>query len=259
MIKRILLVNDDGINAEGLAVSERIANLLCDDVWVCAPNVERSGASSCISFSDPIKMEPKGEKRFAINGTPVDCVMIALTHLMADNPPDLIISGVNRGQNIAEDLMYSGTVGAAMQGLVSGYFSIALSQAFGISSAGKIKMNWQTAEHFAPDIIRTLAETHTEGAFNINFPDRGIDEVEGAVFTYQGRREFPLLQMEERLDPHHRPYYWMGFNRHLFVPEKGSDIHTIYGGKISITPLKFNFTDKNRLSTLDKSLNLKIG
>ena len=251
MIKRILLVNDDGIDAEGLAVGRRIAQSLCDDVWVVAPNRERSGSGCSLSFQDPIRLEQRDEQTFSIDGTPVDCVMVALHHLMIDKKPDLIISGVNHGQNIAEDLIYSGTVSGAMQGLIADCFSVALSQAFGMS--GKPQLQWETAEHYAPKIIKTMVETQTKGAFNINFPDRTIGDVEGVAMTHQGRREFPLLRMIARTDPRNRPYYWMGFNRHLFVPEEGSDIHAVYGGKISITPLQLNWTDSEKLAHLNSA------
>ena len=146
MIKRILIVNDDGIDSEGLRIAERIARQIADDVWVAAPDRECSGASASLSFSDPIRFEARAPQRFAIFGRPVDCVMIALYHLMADKPPDLILSGVNRGQNIAEDLTYSGTVGAMKQGLISGVLSIALSQAIDRPD----KIFWETAAHYAP-------------------------------------------------------------------------------------------------------------
>lgn len=257
MINRILLVNDDGIDAKGLEVSENIARALCDDVWVVAPNKERSGAGCSLSLSDPIRLEQREEKRFAVDGTPVDCVMVALQHLMAENQPDLIISGVNQGQNIAEDLVYSGTVSGAVQGLIAGCFSVALSQSIGMR--GDSTYQWKTAEHFAPKIIQAIMEeNHGQGAFNINFPDRPIEEVEGIALTHQGRREYPLLRLIARTDPRNQPYYWVGFSRRLFVPEEGSDIHAVYGGKISVTPIGLNLTDEARLSTLQESFSDKL-
>src|SRR5436190_19005896 len=125
---RILLTNDDGINAEGLQALERIARVLSDDIWICAPEYEQSGASRALTLMDPLRVRRLDERRFAVEGTPTDCVMLAMQELMPQQP-DLVLSGVNRGQNIAEDVTMSGTVAGAIQGMALGVRSIALSQA----------------------------------------------------------------------------------------------------------------------------------
>ena len=241
MIGRILIVNDDGIDSEGLQIAERIAAQLADDVWVVAPDRECSGASASLSFSDPVRFEQRGRQRFAIFGRPVDCVMIALYHLMADKRPDLILSGVNRGQNIAEDLTYSGTVAGAKQGLISGILSMALSQAIDRPN----KIFWETAAHFAPDLIRRLLQKGMPRniALNINFPARAPEEVEGFAITHQGRRDRPLFKMAAREDPRGRSYCWLDFERYLSVPKIGSDLHAVQSSRISITPIQLDWTD----------------
>ncbi len=252
---RILLTNDDGIEAEGLAVLERIARRFSDDIWVVAPDKERSGSGCSLSFSSPMRLFQKDERRFAVDGTPVDCVMIAVHNLMQDQPPDLVLSGINHGQNVAEDLIYSGTVSGAIQGCMFGVRSIAISQSFGFSRAPEI--NWQTAEHHAPLVISKLLEQDWERdlVMNVNFPDRAPDEVEGISVTQQGRRDHPLLRMVERRDPRGRPYYWVGFHRFLSVPEIGSDLHAVYAGQISVTPLHLNLTHQRMRESLSARLN----
>ena len=275
---RILLTNDDGIDAEGLAALERIARHFSDDIWIVAPDKERSGSGCSLSFSSPMRMFQKDERKFAVDGTPVDCVMIALHHLMEDNPPDLVLSGVNHGQNIAEDLIYSGTVSGAIQGCMAGIASISLSQAFGfartsnknsahvmrdgvtrdgVTRDGVFKINWQTAEQHAPAIISQLLEQGWEKdvLVNVNFPDRLPEDVEGVSVTRQGRRDHPLLRMDARHDPRGRPYFWVGFNRFLSMPEVGSDLHAIYSGRISVTPIHLNLTHQPTHESLDARLN----
>ena len=126
--QRILVTNDDGIHAPGLAVAERIARTLCDDVWVVAPETEQSGASHSLTLSLPLRLRQIDERHFAVSGTPTDCVMMAVASLMGDTPPSLVLSGVNRGSNLADDITYSGTVAGAMEGTVLGFRSIALSR-----------------------------------------------------------------------------------------------------------------------------------
>ncbi len=259
---RILLTNDDGFEAAGLATLERIARNFSDDIWIVAPDKERSGSGCSLSFSDPMRLFQKDTQKFAVDGTPVDCVMIALHHLMEDNPPDLVLSGVNHGQNIAEDLIYSGTVAGAIQGCMAGIKSLSLSQAFGFATAQKkhdksFQINWQTAAHHAPAIIEQLLNQDWEKnvMFNVNFPDRQPEDVEGVSVTRQGRRDHPLLRMDARRDPRGRPYYWVGFRRFLSVPEEESDLHALYAGRISITPIHLNMTHHPTHERLSARLN----
>ena len=129
LLMRILLTNDDGVNARGLKLLESIARKFSDDIWIVAPTEEQSGAGHSLTLTKPVRLRRHDERRFAVTGTPTDAVMLALAHIMKDFPPDVVLSGINRGANLAEDVTYSGTVSAAMEGALAGVRSIALSQA----------------------------------------------------------------------------------------------------------------------------------
>src|ERR1700693_167285 len=152
---RILLTNDDGIYAPGLGVLEQIAGSLSDDIWVVAPETDQSGVSHSLSLNDPLRMREVGERQFAVKGTPTDCVIMGVRHLMKEKP-DLVLSGVNRGRNCAEDITYSGTVAGAMEGAVLGIPSFALSQAYAFTT--KHHPYWDTAVKFAPDLIQRVLD-----------------------------------------------------------------------------------------------------
>ncbi len=155
---RILLSNDDGIHAPGLQVLEHIAAELSDDVWVVAPETEQSGASHSLTLHEPLRMRKVSDKKFAVQGTPTDCVMMALQNILKDDrKPDLLLSGVNRGSNLAEDVTYSGTIAAAMEGTVLGIPSIAMSQVY--NWEGRHNVKWSCAEHHGPLIVRQLLDT----------------------------------------------------------------------------------------------------
>jgi 5'-nucleotidase len=239
---RILVTNDDGIDADGLAVLTRIAKTLSDDVWVVAPQVNHSGAGHSLSLREPLRMTEIDDRTFAVRGTPTDCVIMGCRHVLKDHMPDLILSGINRGQNIAEDVTYSGTIAAAFEGTLIGVKSIALSQAFG-GPAGR-HMFWETGEKFAPDIIKTLiAEDWPAGCpMNVNFPPFAPDEVKGIMATRQGRRDMQLMKLDERLDTWGTPYYWLGFERKRSDPPEGTDLWAVYNGYVSVTPLDMNLT-----------------
>src|SRR4029450_3068237 len=154
---RILLTNDDGISAPGFAVLESIAAQLSDDVWAVAPTEEQSGAGHSLTLTRPIRLRRHGERKFSVSGTPTDAVMMALAHIMKDNPPDLILSGINRGANLAEDVTYSGTVSAAMEGALAGVRSVALGRAYAPEGMGDL-VPFAAAEAWAEEVIRPLVE-----------------------------------------------------------------------------------------------------
>ena len=240
---RILLTNDDGIDAPGLRVLESIAKEISSDLWIVAPRVEQSGKARSFSFGSPLRLYERDPRRFSVEGTPVDCVMLAVHHLMRGKRPDLILSGVNRGQNIAEDVTYSGTVSAAAEGAILGIPSIALSQAFGLDGTS-LSLHWETAEAHAPSLIKRLIKRSwpSDIVLSVNFPHRAPSDVEGTRITRQGKREQPFFHVEERIDPRGQSYYWFGFKRKQGQTEEGTDLHAIYGGYISITPLHFDLT-----------------
>jgi 5'-nucleotidase len=194
---RILITNDDGIHARGLAVLEEIARALSEDVWVVAPETDQSGVSHSLSLNDPLRLREIGPRHFAVKGTPTDCVIIGTRHVIPDAKPDLVLSGVNRGRNAAEDVTYSGTVAGAIEGTVLGIPSFALSQAY--AGATKLDPHWDTALKFAPDLIRrVLADGMPRDVFvNINFPDCPPEGVKGIAVTSQGKRDQELLRARQ--------------------------------------------------------------
>lgn len=239
---RILVTNDDGIHAPGIASLIRIANKISKDVWIVAPEEEHSGAGHSLSLANPIRLRQLNARKFAVRGTPTDCVLMGIRHIMKDRAPDLVLSGINRGQNIADDVTYSGTIAAAMEGTQLGVPSIALSQAFGFGGGSQVK--WATGEHFAPGIIKKLvaAGWPTDVLININFPDVVHTAVKGVEVTVQGKRDQSLVRVEERIDARNNPYYWLGFERIPSNPPKGTDLRAIYDGYISVSPLHMNLT-----------------
>ena len=251
---RILVTNDDGIHAPGLKTLEKIARKLSSDVWVVAPEEEQSGSAHSLSLANPLRIRKLTARKYAVRGTPSDCVLMAVRHVLKDKEPDLVLSGVNRGQNIADDVTYSGTIAAAMEGTQLGIPSIALSQAFGFSGHANVK--WATAEHFAPGILKKLiaAGWPEEVLININFPDVVPASVTGIEVTRQGKRDQSLVRVEERIDARNNPYYWLGFERILSNPPQGTDLRAIYEGRISITPLHMDLTHARTLKAVSAAL-----
>ncbi len=251
---RILVTNDDGIDAPGLEALEEIARSLSDDVWVVAPETNHSGAGHSLSLRDPIRMRELDERRFAVQGTPTDCVIMAVRRVMFDNLPDLILSGVNMGQNLAEDVTYSGTIAAAFEGTLVGIRSIALSQSVGFREG--TPPEWETSRAHGPDLVRKLLAVDWPNGvlMNINFPDCAPDDVQGVRITNQGRRDQSMLAIDERYDSWGRPYYWLGFGRKLSNPPKDVDLWAVYNGYISVTPLSMNLTAKSMFSPLEAAI-----
>lgn len=238
---RILLTNDDGIHAEGLMVLERIARQLSDDVWVVAPENDQSGFAHSLSLSEPLRVRKVADKHYALRGTPTDCVIMGVRNLMPE-PPDLVLSGVNSGSNIADDVTYSGTVAGAMEGTLIGIRSIALSQSYQFHDDGRI-VPWRTAESLAPDLLHKLIGTDLpKGVFlNVNFPNCEVEEVEGVEVTSQGKYVHGLW-VDERQDGRGLPYYWLRFGKQMNEPVRGTDIHALDARKISVTPMKLDLT-----------------
>lgn len=247
---RILVTNDDGIHAEGLTSLERIAKALTDDVWVVAPELEQSGAGRALTLSTPLRVRRLDERHYAVSGTPTDCVELGVD-LMGDVKPDILLSGVNRGQNLAEDVTLSGTVAGAIQGMALGIPSIALSQSMRIFHDGE-KALYETAEAHGPALIERLMQIGWPAnvVMNINFPDRPPDEVKEVEVTRQGQRDFKHMHAEKRTDLRGRDYYWMGFKGQLSNPAAGTDLRAVYDGKISVTPLHIDLTHGETVNRL---------
>jgi 5'-nucleotidase len=246
---RILCTNDDGIHAPGLQTLEAIARALSDDVWVVAPETDQSGVAHSLSLNDPLRLREISERRFAVKGTPTDCVIMGVRHLLRDHKPDLVLSGVNRGQNVAEDVSYSGTVAGAIEGTILGVPSIALSQAFG-GAAGRRDMRWSCAEHHGPIIVRKILETGIDRGIliNVNFPACDPEEVVGAAVVNQGQRSQELLGLDQRMDGRGNPYFWIAFSRQPFTPGNGTDLWAVANRRIAVTPLRLDMTDEPTLT-----------
>ena len=250
---RILLTNDDGVRATGLQVLRRIATDLSDDVWVCAPDSEQSAASRGVSLHNPVRLRYLDERVYSVTGTPTDSVIVAMRDLLADHPPDLVLSGVNRGQNLAEDVTFSGTVAGALQGMQMGVPSIALSLARGFQ--GATSLPWETAEAHGANIVRTLLEKGWPDrvVMNVNFPDKVPDEVRGVQFTRQGHRDFQMSHIDKRDHPRGGDYYWLTYGARKSNPDEGTDLRAIYDGFISVTPLHTDLTHEGTLARLSET------
>ena len=238
---RILLTNDDGIHAEGLAVLERIARTFTDDVWIVAPENDQSGYAHSLTLSEPLRLRKIDEKRFALKGTPTDCVIMGVRELM-DSPPDLVLSGMNSGQNAGDDVTYSGTVAGAMEGAMLGITSIAMSQAYNFADDVRT-LNWETGERHAPAVIEKLLSKPfpPKSLMNVNFPNCLPEAVNGTRITSQGAYTHGLF-MEMRRDGRGFPYYWLRFGRDVPEQKEGSDIVALRENFISVTPLKLDLT-----------------
>jgi 5'-nucleotidase len=247
---RILITNDDGIHSPGLNACEAIARELSDDIWIVAPETDQSGVSHSLSLNDPLRLREVGERHFAVKGTPTDCVIMGSRHLMKE-APDLVLSGVNRGRNCAEDVTYSGTVAGAMEGAVLGIPSFALSQAYAFST--KRSPYWDTAIKHAPDLIRRVlkAGMPRDVLVNVNFPDCPPEEVAGVAIAVQGKRDQELLRIDARHDGRGNPYYWIAFGRGgIAEAAQGSDLAALTAKRIAVTPLRLDLTDEPFMTKL---------
>jgi 5'-nucleotidase len=250
---RILITNDDGIHAEGLNVLERIALQLSDDVTIVAPETDQSGVAHSLSLNDPLRLREVGPRRYAVKGTPTDCVIMGVRKIMREAPPDLVLSGVNRGHNLAEDVTYSGTIAGAMEGTLLGVRSFALSQ--GYPPGKREDALFDCAEAHGPALIRRLLKEDLAPGIllNLNFPSCPPDAVEGTAITVQGRRDATFLELDERHDGRGNPYFWIAFSRKKSVPGRGTDLEAIAQNRISITPLRLDLTDEPSMTQLAAS------
>ncbi|MEQ8369073.1 MAG: 5'/3'-nucleotidase SurE [Alphaproteobacteria bacterium] len=248
---RILLVNDDGVHADGIKVLEKIARTLSDDVWVVAPETQKSGASHSLTVDAPLRVSSHGPQRFAVSGTPTDCMLIGSRHLVEGRPPDLVLSGINEGSNLGEDVSYSGTVAAAKEATLLGMRAIALSQ----ERDSKGRLDWKAAERHAPDLIRRIITLDWgKGVLvNINFPARPPGDVKEVRIVSQGRRDLQIA-IDRRTDPRGRDYFWI-LDRTGGTMGKGTDLAAIEQGAIAVTPLHLDHTYRPALARFRQHLN----
>lgn len=252
VVDRVLLTNDDGIDAPGLAALEQVASTLAREVWIVAPEHDQSGTSHSISLHAPLRISEHGPRRFGISGTPGDCVVMAARHILRDTPPDLVLSGINRGGNLGLETVFSGTVGAAMTGMLLGIRSIALSQVFTDRNAVK----WQTSRTLAPDVIRRLlAVGWSDGAcLNVNFPDVEPEEAGPVVVSRQGMGLVKAIDVRAHVDPRGIPYHWLQFSRGARPDVDDAEAMVVGRGGISVTPLRFERTDDEAAEALAAAL-----
>ena len=266
---RILLTNDDGIDSYGLKVLEGIARNIGDDIWTVAPNKECSGYSRSLTLYAPLRLKKITPRSYALHGTPTDCVIMAIKEILPkDRCPLLVLSGVNVGQNIADDVTYSGTVGAALEGTAQGATAMALSQSVGLTG-DKGAISWELSRTYGADIVKFLLTQPKKRAitYNINFPQLPDAKVKGVKIVSQGKRDKSLIYPQKQIlakkqgmatkDPH----YQLTFERYLSKLVEGTDIHALYNGYITVTPLHTDLTNYSMLRALQKDLpsNLAAG
>ncbi|MEY8830655.1 5'/3'-nucleotidase SurE [Sedimentitalea sp. XS_ASV28] len=255
---RILITNDDGINAPGLEVLSAIAADLAGpdgEVWTVAPAFEQSGVAHCISYTHPMMIAQMGDRRFAAEGSPADCVMAGLHEVMKDTRPDLVLSGVNRGNNSAENALYSGTLGGAMEAALQGLPAIALSQYYGPRNSDLDNPFDAAAVHGADVVRRILAANPDQGDdyrlfFNVNFPPVPAREVLGTRVTTQGYRRGVHFGVEPHNAPSGRRFLWIKGGNQQVRTEPGSDAHANLDGYVSVTPMRADLTAHDALEAL---------
>ncbi len=245
---RILVTNDDGILAPGLAVLERIARQFSDDVWIVAPESEQSAASHSLTLRRPLRVRRLAETRFSVDGTPTDCVLLAQKQILKDHPAGLVLSGVNQGGNLGEDVSYSGTVAAAKESASLGQPAVA----FSLDCSGTSAPHWDTAERFGVEVLRQLATfAWPRGLLvNVNFPNLPPEAVAGLRVCDQGHRD-ASVEVHDFRCPQGRPYHWIGDFTSDAPRDPGSDLAAIADGYVSVTPLHLDMTHRASLDNLE--------
>lgn len=259
---RILVTNDDGISAPGLVVAEEIAAELAGEggeVWVVAPAFEQSGVGHCVSYIRPMRLEELGPRRFAVEGSPADCVLAGVGEILKGSPPDLILSGVNRGHNVAEDTVYSGTIGGAMEGALHGFRSVALSQYYGRPGTGPDDP-FSAARAHGSEVVRRLlaADVWPQKPYavfhNVNFPAVAPDAVKGTRATFQGSRPAPTFGVLPHVAPNGRTFLWLTNSPGNAGGTEGSDSRECHDGFITVTPLSADLTAHRLVEPLAQAL-----
>jgi len=248
---RVLISNDDGIHAPGLKVIERVARKLFKEVWVVAPETEQSAASHSLTIRQPLRIRKLGPRRYAVDGTPTDSVLLGVQEAMRDHRPDLVISGINRGGNLGEDVTYSGTVAAAMEGTLLGLPSVALSQHY----TDRQKVSWKTAEAWTAKVLGELMKVDWPRGvlMNVNFPDVAPADIIGIEYVRQGRRKIGG-DLQPGTDPRGERYFWIGAQRDEEKFRPGTDLEAVGRGAIAVTPLTIDMTHAGMLKKLRAEL-----
>ncbi len=252
MLDRVMLTNDDGIDAPGMRVLEEIAAAIAREVWIVAPEHDQSGQSHAISLHHALRISVRGERRFGITGTPGDCAALGLCHIMKDVPPQLVLSGVNRGLNMGLETVFSGTVGGAMTAMMLGVPALALSQAF----SNKDAVPWDTARILGAETVRRLLTIgwSKSAVLNINFPPVQASEVGPVTLARQGEGLVAGMAVETRIDPRGMEYHWLNFKRGDIRQGPESDYSALQAGNIVVTPLRYDRTDDDAYTGLAEHL-----
>lgn len=242
---RILIVNDDGINAPGLAVAEEIAAELAGpdgEIWVVAPETERSGASHCISYTTPMRVTRLGERRFCIEGHPADCAIAGIVKILPERP-DLVLSGVNLGHNVAEDAVYSGTIAGAKEAAIQGVRAVALSQYYSSGRDRPQDFFGASRAHGLAAVRKALEMPWGPDVFyNINFPPLPADQVKGVRLAPQGRRG-SAFRLDEANATNGRRYYWLAHGGGNINAAPEADCALCANGWVTMTPMRPDLTD----------------
>ena len=240
----ILVSNDDGIHSTGIHI---LADTLrsIGDVYIIAPDRERTAASHALTLHKPLRLEQIGDRIYSVSGTPTDCVNLGINGILPERP-DIVVSGINKGGNLGDDVTYSGTVSAAFEGTLLGIPSFAISQVadgnYKFETSAKIALHLTLLikeQSLPPDVL-----------LNVNVPNLDIKEIKGIKITRQGKRIYDEKAIIEKLDPRGKKYYWIGGSRLLWEKTKDSDFSAIEEGMVSITPLRLDLTEYNAIKTL---------
>ena len=252
MLDRVLLTNDDGIDAPGMVVLEHIAAQVAREVWVVAPEHDQSGQSHAISLHHALRISERGNRRYGVSGTPGDCAAIGICHLMTDHKPDLVLSGVNRGLNLGLETVFSGTVGGAMTAMMLGVPAIARSQAF----TDRDNVPWDTARTLGAETIKRLLVIGwgKDACLNVNFPPLPPDQAGPLTLARQGVGMVAGMNVDTRIDPRGMTYHWLNFRRSDREQGPESDYTALRAGRVVVTPLRYDRTDEDAYAGLAETL-----
>jgi len=248
MSKRILISNDDGINSEGIhKLHETLKKL--GEVYIVAPDRDQSAVSHSLSLFRPLRLDRITEYVYSVDGTPTDCVNLAINGILRDKKPDLVVSGINKGENLGDDITYSGTVSAAMEGTLLGIPSIA------ISLVGRGDFNFDLASYHSELIARYVLQNGLphDTLLNVNIPHATAEEIKGIMITRQGKRLYdePIV---EKVDPRGKKYYWIGGDELEFLDIESSDLVAVKAGYVSVTPIGLDLTKYDHIDKLRSDL-----
>ncbi|WP_392562193.1 5'/3'-nucleotidase SurE [Orbus sturtevantii] len=242
LLNRVLLLNDDGIDAPGMLLLKNIARSIANEVWVVAPAIDQSGVSCAVSLKAPFRAVQRSEHEYAIYGTPADCASFAIRYLMRDNLPDLVLSGINNGSNLGFETVLSGTVGGAMMAMVMGIRSIAFSQ---VTKEGSGIINWDVSEYYAKSVIEKLLNINWPShiCMNVNFPNCEPQQVQGIRLTTQGDAEVDGLTITAVKDPENNNYFWFRAKHSDSISTPNRELDATNLNYIAVTPLAYGRTD----------------